>query len=103
MRMAMSEAIFECSKCHAEMFEGAHFCVRCGSPAGATPRAPASLHDALLEIDTNFGALAPPAKATPANVTLTPGSVTTTKQPPSREDESTRRKQSTMGEFSRDE
>jgi uncharacterized protein YjbI with pentapeptide repeats len=94
--MAMSEATFECSKCHAEMFEGAHFCVRCGSPAGATPRAPASLHDALLEIDTNFGALAPPPKPAAASVTVT-------KQPPSREDDSTRRKQSTMGEFSRDE
>jgi uncharacterized protein YjbI with pentapeptide repeats len=131
----MSAATFECSKCHVEMFEGAHFCVRCGtpreraegaaapaSPATASPPTPVATStatglnaavaeatsvaeavsralrdDALLEIDTNFGALTAPSKPPP-----TP-SVTAPKQPVAREDESSRRRQSTMGEISRDE
>jgi uncharacterized protein YjbI with pentapeptide repeats len=108
--MAMSAEASECTKCHATMFDGAHFCVRCGhaiekpaKPPEATSVVEAvtrALRDeALLEIDTNFGTLATPPKPPPPSAQASKPPVV----PAAREDDSSRKKQSTMAEYSRDE
>lgn len=60
----MSSDSFECPKCGSEMFQGAHFCMRCGSrldshdkPGPITSR-PAPFVPSTMPIDTTAGSVA---------------------------------------------
>ena len=60
----MSSDSFECPKCGSEMFQGAHFCMRCGSrldapdkPVPITSR-PAPFIPSTMPIDLTAGSVA---------------------------------------------